>query len=218
VAKYEGHSGPVTYLAFSSDGRFLMSASGDGTALNWVTADLQKSLPPSPPGPSHADVEALWADLIGDDAVKAYSAVCRFASTPGLAVPMLRERLPKGTQADTKPDVDRLLADLDHDDFDVREKATQELIRAGTAVLPAVREALAKTMSREVRRRAEEVVAKLQGAAVPPAVPPAVVRAARGVEVLEHIKTPEARELLESWASGPAGSPLTREAQASLKR
>jgi hypothetical protein len=82
-------------------------------------------------------------------------------------------------------------------------------------VLPGVREALAKTKSLEVRRRAEEVIAKLKGEG---GASPEVLRVVRGVEVLERVGTAEAREILEAWARGPAEAPLAREARASLGR
>ncbi|HEV2946146.1 MAG TPA: hypothetical protein VGX70_02150 [Gemmataceae bacterium] len=47
---------------------------------------------------------------------------------------------------------------------------------------------------------------------------PDQLRALRAIEVLEHIRSPEAREILQSLAKGPQAARLTREAQDSLDR
>jgi HEAT repeat protein len=145
--------------------------------------------------------------------VKAHDAVWRLTAVPELAVPLLGERLPKVSPDATDPQVTRLLGELDDDDYGVRERATQELIRLGPAALHAVRRELAATKSREVRRRAEEVIAK----AGDTGANPNEVLLARGVEVLQRTNTPESRELLQTWAKGPADSPLTREARTATR-
>jgi DNA-binding beta-propeller fold protein YncE len=220
-------SGGYTGALFTPDGRFLLSAStdtllptlknadvrlqGEQTALVWDVAALAKDLPVVPK-PAAGEVEGLWEALKGADAVKAHEAVWRLAAAPDLALPLLTERLPKVTPDAPDARVGRLLADLDGDEFDVREKATQELIRLGPAALPAVRRVLAATKSREVRRRAEEVLGR---AGDDGGVNQDEVLLARGVEVLQHINAPEARQLLESWAKGD--SVLAREARLALQ-
>ena len=44
------------------------------------------------------------------------------------------------------------------------------------------------------------------------------LRSLRAIEALEHIETPEARDLLRKLAAGAPGARLTREAQAALDR
>jgi hypothetical protein len=237
LARSDDHGLGVTYLAFSPDSQRLVSASvpsaltqrlvlggtpqerrqpisGDTTAALWDLTEARKRLvAPTPAAPG--EVEAIWKELTGTDAARAFAALERFAAAPALALPLLRERLPGLTAPQAAPDVARLLADLDHDDFDVRERATRELIQLGPEALAPVREALAETKSREVRRRAEEIVEQLRTGA---AAPPNVICAARGVELLERLGTPEAQQLLSTWANRPAASPLTREARTALKR
>lgn len=237
LAWSDDHGLGVTYLAFFPDSQRLVSASvpsaltqrlvlggtpqerrqsvsGDSTAALWGLAEARKRLGvPTPAAPGEA--EALWKDLTGTDAVRAFVALERLAAAPALALPLLRERLPGLTAPQAAPDVARLLADLDHDDFDVRERATSELIQLGAGALASVREALARTKSREVRRRAEEIVEQLRTRA---AAPRNVICAVRGVELLERLGTPEARQLLSAWANGADASPLTREVRTALKR
>jgi hypothetical protein len=108
----------------------------------------------------------------------------------------------------------RLVADLDADTFAVREAATRELAALGDVAAPALRAALASGPSAEMRVRAERLLRQLE-APVPSA---ARLRGARGVAVLEHAGTAEARRLLESLAKGTPEAPLTREAGAALAR
>jgi len=68
--------------------------------------------------------------------------------------------------------------------------------------------------SREVLRRAEALLSKLNRRRLDPEQ----TRAARAVDVLEQIGTPEARQLLEALAQGAPGAWLTDQAQAVLHR
>ena len=69
-----------------------------------------------------------------------------------------------------------------------------ELEKMGLAVEPALREALRKKPSLEIRRRIEAVLEKLAGGPR--------LRFLRALEVVEHIATPEAGQLLESLCQG----------------
>ena len=79
---------------------------------------------------------------------------------------------------------------------------------------PAVRQALEGKPSPEARRRLEELARKLDG----PVEDAEEARALRGVEVLEHIGSADARKLLEELSHGAAGAWRTREATAALER
>src|SRR5262249_43685453 len=102
-----------------------------------------------------------------------------------------------------------LLADLDSDDFDTRHKAYQELEKLGPTAEPTLRAALAGRPSLEVWRRIQSLLRRLEGDQL---------RAARAVEGLEWVNTPEARRLLGTLARGAAGARLTAEATAALRR
>lgn len=222
------HTGVVGYLAFTPDGRFLISAGadiripnqqnadtlllGDGMALIWDVSTLTSSFRAAPK-PAAAEVESLWEALKNPDAAKAHDAIWRLAAAPELALPLLKERLPKVNSDESDQRVKKLLGELDNDDFDVREKATKELIGLGSSAIQAVRQEIDTSKSREVKRRAREIVAKI-GAAT--ATRPEAILLARGMEVLQRLGGAEARKLLEQWAEGPAGAPLTVDAKATL--
>src|SRR5262249_18530928 len=103
----------------------------------------------------------------------------------------------------------RLVTDLDSDSFETRERATRELALLGDLAEPALRQALENRPSPELRRRAQRLLAKLEGPKL---------RQVRAVEVLELVGTPEAQKLLQELAGGAPSARLTQEAKASLGR
>jgi hypothetical protein len=218
-ARFAGHGGDITALAFSPDGYRLASGSRDTTVLVWdVTGRLEgghlraASL-------SAADMEKLWAELVADDAGRAGRAVWALAADPARAVPYLRERLRTVAVDVTKAlaRVSQLVSDLDAAAFPVRQKAKAELARQGGAAEPATREALAKSPSPEVRHSLEQL---LQALVTDRPIPSReTLRGVRGVEVLERTGTREAREALQAVAANaPAASALAHEARTALDR
>src|SRR5262249_20578802 len=76
------------------------------------------------------ELEALWADLAGADAARAYRAICTLAVAPQQTIPFLAKRLRPLEPADARL-VARLIADLDNGDFGVRERASAGLEKLG---------------------------------------------------------------------------------------
>jgi WD40 repeat protein len=198
-----GHRGEVTNVAYAADGRRLVSASEDTTALVW---DLGPAAAGTP-----AERDAPWDDLTGADAARAYRAVRLLAASPAF----FRDRLRPVAPAD-EARVARLIAELDGDDFAAREKAAAELERLGETATPAVRKALAKQPSAEVRRRLDALLQKATRAAWD--VTPDRLRLVRSLEALELAGTPDARQVLEGLAGGAEGAWLSEEARVALRR
>src|SRR5262249_15459769 len=126
----------------------------DGTGVVW---DIGRRAAP-PVLVDAKQMEALWADLGGEDAGKAYRAVWQFALCGEASVPFLRDRL-------AAPDgrlVARKIADLDHNRFKARQAAQAQLEQWGEEVLPALERALANKPTLEVRRRLESILARLR--------------------------------------------------------
>lgn len=203
-----GHRGPITALDFSADGRRLLSGCSDTTALVW---DLGSARGPA----TAAEVEALWADLAGEDAARAYQAILQLAAAPNIAITFLRKHIPPAPAVEAKR-LAHLIADLDSDDFTTREKAMGELQKLGEQALPAYRKALDSKPSLESRRRLEELQTKAQAAWWD--VSGERLRSLRAIEVLELAGTKEARQVLEMFAAGGEGARLTEEAKAARKR
>jgi len=211
LARLEGHQGYVESLAFSPDGRRLASSSQDTTALIWDVSDLAKELPRREPL-NREELDEVWSLLAGADAAKAYQALLTLESVPDQAVPLLAGRL--HLQPADENRMSRLLALLDSDDFAQREQATKELRELSWEAEPILRKALEGKPSLEVRQR---VTALLDSVRKQP-LPPQMLRILRGMEVLEHIGTPEARKVITSLADGTPQARLTREAKAALLR
>jgi hypothetical protein len=106
----------------------------------------------------------------------------------------------------------RWITDLDDNRFEVRERAAGELEKAGASAVGALRKALENRPTLEVRQRATQIVAKQSQ------LSPERLRQLRAVEVLEHIGTLEARQILKTLAAGAPKARLTQEAEASLDR
>src|SRR5262249_28501254 len=152
--RFAGHRGRVLCLAFSADGKTLVSGSEDTTALVWdltgrLAAEDRRA------GPlSDAALKPAWDALAEKDREAAYRGVQPLAADPARSVPYLREGLRPVPSAEAKR-LARLIADLDDDQFEVREKAAAELEKQGGAALAALREALDGRPSPEARRRIE---------------------------------------------------------------
>jgi WD40 repeat protein len=212
VGRAAGHLGFVTALAFSPDGKALLSGAVDTTALVWDVPALLEEGRRRRAEPGRARLEALWADLRGDDAARAHRAVWALAAAPGRAVPLLRARLRPVAPVDG-PRLAKLVADLGHPRFALRQQAERELERLGAVAAPALERALEAGPPLEVQRRTEGLLRKVTAPVTGEAL-----RALRAVEVLERAGTAEARQVLEALAAGAPDAALTRDARAALER
>jgi RNA polymerase sigma factor (sigma-70 family) len=206
--------GRVLSLAFSADGKKLISGNEDTTALVWdLTGKLAAGGSWGKLSPSELD--ASWSDLAGDDAAQAYRAIRRLAASPTQAVPYLRTRLQPVAPVDEKQ-VAQWIADLDSDDFKTRARASRELERLEEDVAGLYRKVLEGKPSAETRRRVKELLEKQGNAWVNPN--PERLRILRALEVLKLAATTEARRILETLGQGTPGARLTVLAKASLNR
>jgi hypothetical protein len=212
--RLRGHEASVSPLAFTADGKALVSGSADSTALVW---DATRLAPPAPARSDELAAKALdeaWADLASQDAARAYRAVVALSAVPKQAAALLGERVKPATGPDPK-ELRRRIAELDSDSFEARKKAEEELSKLGEVAAPALRQALADRPSAEMRRRLDDLLARLNPGR---SLSADELRQVRAVEVLEGAATPESRAVLRELAKGAPGARLTVEAATALRR
>jgi dipeptidyl aminopeptidase/acylaminoacyl peptidase len=213
IAQLAGHLGSVRALAFSHDGRRLISGSSDTTALLWDVAALEQAARPPALALGADRLRELWDKLLATDAVEAHGAVGTLARAPAEVVPFLKAQVGGLSWPDPKK-IPQWIAQLDNDSFDVREAASRELEAVGDAAVPALEKALEKPRSLEMRQRAQILIARLTKSRLPAKK----VRVVRALEVLERIGTAEARRAVEDLARKPNTDWLRQEAETTLER
>jgi WD40 repeat protein len=200
---FEGHRGSITSVAFIPDGKALVSAAEDGTAVIW---DLSGVIPPAEEGAT----KVQWQDLGDSDRLRVYAAYCRLRASPDAALTLVKANL-KPAPAAAADRLADLIGKLDNDSFAVREQATRELKGLGMAAEKALRQTAKNKPSLEAARRIDQLLADLDRGADWQSTLIAL-------KLLEESPFAKARELLQSLTMGDADSRLTREAGAILQR
>jgi WD40 repeat protein len=213
VAHFTGHRGWMNSLSFAPDCKTLASGGADGTVLIWDVSRLLPAAKRPAEKLSRDELAQCWDDLAGTDAARAYQTIAELARRPGQAEGFLNDKLAANPGMNAQQ-LARLIADLDADDFNAREKANQELANLGRLAEGALTKALEGKPSAEMRRRAQELLDKLDGKAEDPNQRLLL----RAIEVLERLGTPEARRLLGKLEKEASEATAAREAKASLER
>jgi RNA polymerase sigma factor (sigma-70 family) len=206
--EFHGFRGGVLCVGFSPDGTLLASGSADGTALLWDISGAHLARPGQNVQLTAKEFNTLWADLEGEDAVKAEQAMRTCTQSSEQAVALVQRHLPSVVDARR---LAQLIGDLDSEDFSARENATKELEKLAAAAEPALRKALEGNPSVEMRRRIERLLE-------PRSLRTERVRTERSIELLERLGTPEARQVLETLAKGPPEYWFTQDAKGSVER
>jgi hypothetical protein len=208
VRSFHHEHGAPDCLAVSPDGKLLITAETDGTALVWDLA----CLPHDEGGKSLKQelLQSIWGDLNNSDPLKVYGSLQQLRRSPEQGVAFISKKLRPTVAVDPKR-IARLIADLDNDEFDTRQQATQDLAEIGEQAEDALRSALADHPSLETARRLEGLIQRSE----------ARLEARRiqcAIFLLEHLDAKEARTLLEALAKGAPDSSQTKQAKAALER
>ena len=191
--------GSIKALAFSPDGNILATGSTDTTILLW---DLRRPLGSRWCAAQENAVAAGSRGVLdglgrcrrcGGRADKAIRALA--AASQAHSLPFLKNKLTPVTPVPVAV-FDKLIADLDSDLFKVRSKAAAELAKYQELAVPYLAAALkSKPLSVEGRLRIQQLLDKAQHSQ---GVSGETLCAgsARCTEVLEHIATAEARQLV----------------------
>lgn len=208
-----GHRGLLTGLSLSRDGKRMVTASLDATALVWDLSPAQ-AFPRPAQAPTADELAKAWQALAETGAAAAFRAMGTLEWASKESVALISSKIlpaPPGPAADL---FDRLVAELASDKFAVREKATAELRKLGETAVPALRQRLAKTDSAEAHRRLVRLLDDLD----PPEASPKRLQTQRALELLEMLGTSEAKGMLEKLAAGAPGASLTQAARQALDR
>jgi RNA polymerase sigma factor (sigma-70 family) len=202
---FTGHDAAVFSMDFSADGALLAAASRDVPIYLWSVYGLQKSIE----GNLTYDVrKQFWQQLADPDAGLAFKAICELIAHKNEAVTLLEEAwkgMPRATEKQTRQWVEALSSEQ----FAVRKSATDNLILSAVNHEDYLRQALQKANSLEARQRLENILGRIE---------PERLRHGRMLEVLEQLRTPEARRFLQTLAEQKEDTVLAREAAAGLKR
>jgi RNA polymerase sigma factor (sigma-70 family) len=209
---FSDHQGYFDTVAFSPDGRTLLTGGQDTTILVW---DLVRRQERQPERIAPERLETMWRDLGGADAERADQAIGTLVAVAGQSVPFLDRKLVPVPAAEPKR-LEALLRDIDSDDFTVRQRAYTDLQNLGERAAPALNKALEQSPSLEARLRIEKLLAILRPR--PPLAASELLQSLRAVEVLERIDNPESRTLLKRLAAGAPDSRCTQDAINALTR
>ena len=195
-------------LAFSPDGQHLAAIGPTAPLYLWDVRGALKNYPAKLDLPT---TEAIWKDLLGDDAEAAFLALRRLAAAPVTTLPFVRATV-RPAIAPAKEKVEAWIKALDAPAFRDREAAMKELKKNADTVAVELRAARDATPSPEVHERIVKILATVY-----PETPESV-RRTRVVELVEWCGTPDAKRLLGDWSAGAKGALLTAEAAATLAR
>jgi hypothetical protein len=207
---YPGHRGNVLAMeAPASDVRRVASGSADTTALWWdVGFGGGKETPLSAD-----DRKTLWTALTNADGKAGQEAMTKLAGDAAGFVAHAAAELKPAPAGPTAADLAPIFKDLDAKAFAAREAATAALDKYGETALDLVRTRLETETSAEVRER----LIKFLERHTKPASDPERLRQSRAVELLEHLGTAEAKQLLAKLSAG-GPSRLTADAAGAVRR
>jgi WD40 domain-containing protein len=208
-----GHRGQLTGLAFSADGKQMISCSTDTTAVVWDVDKLLANLPRAQISAATArQMDGWWMGLASGDGRAASEAIWSLTDRPRETLALFREKLKPIVGPDAAT-VARWVSELDSPTFRVREKASNNLATMGESAREQLEAGLKSAPSAEARFRLTRLLSVINSQ-----VSPAKLQPLRALEVLEKIGGPEAKAQLETLAKQSTDAEIRKEIDRVLER
>lgn len=164
--------------------------------------------------PTSADaIKNLWEQLAHDDPAIAYKALHSLADAGDDSVAFLRKSL-SPVPHDLASRLNDLLDKLEDKGFEVRDRATRDLLAYGKSFEPMMRLELRRSDGLERRRALLRILSESSEAAWDKNQ----LRSVRAIQVLELIGSGNAIRLLDNLGGGARGSRITEDSLAASKR
>ena len=220
IQQMHGDEGAFTSVFFSPGGKTIASTGTDTTILLWSVkqANQRAHVGPDKTPSEMAELDSdsllsLWHDLANDDSSKAYRAMGRLLMSGNKTAAFLKQKIVPALPNDQRQ-TQQWIADLESKNFETRAKAMDGLRKLGDLAEPVLAKGLASNPPLEAKRRMQELLDEIRR----PVTTPDKLQTLRAIEVLEHIGSPNAKEVLRTLAAGAPEARVTREAKASLDR
>ena len=224
VGQVETGQGEVTALAFSADGRWLVTGGQDTTCLVWSgrpeenarldqkATKLRTHIDPVPMMASKGKASA-WLGLDHPSAAHAERAHWQKELEGSALVEHLAKLLHPPGSDDQLKRLTRWIKLLDAPEHPARQWAESRLSQHLTEAEPLLRVTLSQTPSPEARLRIERLLQKVEGRG--PELHRPLLPALRALWVLNRLGTPEAVAVLEK-TSASASSEIVRQTASDL--
>lgn len=204
-----GHRGVIASCHFSTDSKQLLTVSQDATMLVW---DMQKQMSAAGPSITEKDYLKYWQELGSDDAVRAYSAVQRWARQPASAEWLGNQIRESSTLTDLKQLQD-WVQQLSAPKYQDRESATKMLSKHAVVAKKTLQAALEQATSAEAKRRLSQILEKANASNSLSDNP---LLLSRALEALELMNVPQGLAQLQTLAT--RNDALGKEAQEAVLR
>jgi hypothetical protein len=181
IGSRSGHRDHIRSLAFSHNGKYLVSGSNDRTGIIW-SFELQ--------GKSFDGPDSAASRILEGDAAIAYPLMWSLATDGVRAVRIANSYIKP--DRDLSPDaIQLLLRELGEPQYRRRVEASKRLREMGSFAFHAIADKIKKTRDLETRRRLQEIIEQ------PPAPARSLLRDLRLIQVLEYLDTSDSRQVLK---------------------
>jgi len=187
------HDAPAVQFVFAAEG--LQNIRDESWAIDNVTVEVF-NVEDQPPL-DDAMLEALWADLAGDNGKAAFAATWLVIAEGERLLPRLKAALaddPVEDRAELQATVAALVADLDGEDYYKARDARKALAELGPEAVPVMREQLKIVRTREARLALAKL---LTGEPLDPLADPVKLRRARLVYALRMMDSDKAEAMIK---------------------